>query len=694
MAKKPAPPPKPTKAAPKPPKAPTPRGDSTSDATLGRRVEPAKVWDERLLAANKVYDTWSKEYDCPKLDKYYRGKHWHGLAETEAEKKYVINLIFATVETQLPTLLFSKPKVVVEARPEHEQTANSDADNRATLIQQALQTRVDDPKLHFTFQTTLSLRDAYSRFAMVEVGYTADWIDNPNAGKPVLNDKDEPMTDGDGAEVMQPTKLLKPQTKESLFVKRVSPNSFRCSPGRNLLEANDWVAYAEWFHLEDVKKNPDYTNTDDLKPTGSIATGSDDEDVSADPEQKRHVGQVRLWKIWDLRTKTRHVYAEGHKRLLQTGKAFEALPLFDLKFYELPDAFYPLPPLYNWISPQDELNESAEMRKVHRRRAVRRYMREPSVKREEFEKLETGEDMVCIEVAKINPPPIAPIQDAPLDGATWQQLAATKDDFLQITGVSGEARGSQETETTATQANIVNVRAQMRESRARAQVADWLGRICRHMLITIRESMQLPFMVQRSVDPFAFQSDPTQVARGAKGWKEIKAEDLGDLDVDVKIDVASLSPVAEDNQRQQWNIVLQLFTNPALVTMLMEPDPNAPQQVSPLLRKTLMLNGITSDQEIQTIWRIAQALMAKLTAAASAKATAEQRPERMKISLGLKGEDLHDPLVRQVFVREEMLQDVPPVPAVPDNGDGGGAGIPPPPGGPSTGMPAPAASVG
>jgi len=689
MAKKPTAPPK----APK--KAPTPRGDSQSEATPPGRPDPAKVWDERLTAANKVYDTWSKEYDCPKLDKYYRGKHWHGLAETEAEKKYVINLIFATVETQLPTLLFSKPKVLVEARPDHETTANSEADSRATLIQQALQTRVDDPKLHFTFETTLSLRDAYSRFAIVEVGYTADWIDNPNAGKPMLNDRDEVMADSEGEAVLQPDKVLKEKSKESLFVKRVAPNSFRCSPGRNLLEANDWVAYAEWFYVEDVKKNPDYTHTADLKATGSVAT-SDDEDASADPDQKRHAGQVRVWKIWDLRTKTRHVYAEGHKRLLQTGKAFEALPLFDLKFYELPDAFYPLPPLYNWISPQDELNESAEMRKVHRRRAVRRYMREPSVKKEEFEKLETGEDMVCIEVPKITPPPIAPIPDAPLDGATWQQLAATKDDFLQITGVSGEARGSQETETTATQANIVNVRAQMRESRARAQVADWLGRICRHMLVTIRAQMQLPFMVQRSVDPFSFPSDPTQVARGAQAWKEIKAEDLGDLDVDVKIDVASLSPVAEDNQRQQWNIVLQLFTNPALVTMLMEPDPKAPQQVSPLLRKTLMLNGISSDQEIQTIWRIAQALMAKLTAAAQAKAGAEQRPEPMKLSLSLKGEDLANPLVTWILRREELLQNAPLPPAMPDgsDGSGGGAGIPGPPGGPATGIPAAPASVG
>lgn len=674
-------------------KKPTaPKAAKTTEAPPPGRPNPAKLWQERLLAADKVYNTWSQEYDCPRLDKYYRGKHWHGMAETEAEKKYVINLVFATVETQLPSLLFSRPKVNVEARPDHQQTANSGADTRATLMEQALQTRIDDPKLHFTFETTLALRDAYARFALVEVGYTADWIDNPNAGKPVLNDKDEAMKGADGAELTQPAKLIKPRTKESLFVKRVAPNSFRCSPGRNLLEANDWVATYDWFYLDDVKKNPDYRNTADLKATGSIDTMEDD--GSADPDAKKHAGQVRLWKIWDLRLKVRHVYADGHKLLLQQDKPFETLPLFDLKFFELPDAFYPLPPLYNWISPQDEINESAEMRKVHRRRAVRRYMREPQVKETEFDKLETGDDMVCIEVPKVNPPPIVPIEDAPLDTGIWTQLGATHDDFLQITGVSGEARGAPEKNETATQANIVNVRAQMRESRARAQVADWLSRICRHMLVVIRSQMQMPFMVRQSVDPFSAQTDPLHVGQAAQAWKEIKAEDLGDLDVDVKIDIASLSPVAEDTLRQQWNIVLQLFTNPALVAILMEPDPNNPKQVSPLLRKTLMLNGITSDQEIQGIWRIAQAMMAKLTAAAQAKAGAEQRPEPMKISLALKGEDLLNPLVLAVFKREEMLQNWLP-PAVPEGMDGTGTGAPiaatP---GTNTGIPAPAGGVG
>jgi hypothetical protein len=51
-----------------------------------------------------------------------------------------------------------------------------------------------------------------------------------------------------------------------------------------------------------------------------------------------------------------------------------------------------------------------------------------------------------------------------------QELAATKDDFASSAASAGEARGVPEAKT-ATQANIVNVRAELRESRARNQVA-------------------------------------------------------------------------------------------------------------------------------------------------------------------------------------------------------------------------------
>jgi hypothetical protein len=674
------------------------RGGSRDDAE--REV---KLWAKRLLKGTKDYDAWAKEYDVKYLEKYYLGKHWKGLTEIEAAKKYVINLVFATVETQLPSLLFSKPTVEVEPRPDHEQTSpESDAPGRATLIQQMLQTYVDDPELHFGFLTTLALRDAYPRFALMEVGYTADYIDNPNVGKPILDERENPLVASDDQPVLQPKKIRKPGSKESLYLKRVAPQAFRCSPGRNLLEHNDWNAYYEWQYVSDVQQNKDYTGTEDLKGTGRLANTAEEETHDRDPDKERDLeGQVKIWKIWDMRAMERITLAEGHKTVLQR-KAFTYLPLAALKFFEIADSFYPLPPIYNWISPQDEINESREMAKIHRRRAVRRYMRESSVDPKEIEKLETGEDMTVIEVAKCEPAPIVAIQDAELGQATmWTNLAATHDDYNQITGVSGEARGMPEADT-ATQANIINQRAQVRESRARVQVAEWLAGIVRLMLLTVREHMQLPIMVKRMADPWAPPGPEQQET--AEEWQAIEAESVDELDVDIKIDVASLSPVAEDQQRQWWGIILQIFTNPATASLLMEPDPLAPQAPSPLFRETLNLYGMKSERKVRTMWRIGQALQAKMTAAAQAAATKDQKPQPMTLSLALKGDDFANPqlgpLLYLILQREEGIaaQTAPAHPAVPTSGapaDGGkGLTAMPAAPGPTTGTPTAAPGAG
>lgn len=683
------------KASPPPPRKALKKGEVPKSADSGPTPsKEAKAWQAKVTRGNKQYAKWAEDYDVKHLEEYYLGRQWKGEAEEAAKRKYVINLIFATVETQLPSLLFSRPKVTVEARPNHEQTSGSDAAGRATLIEQMLQTFIDDRDLHFGFITTLSLREAYPRFGMVEVGYTADYIDNPNADKPILKDDDKtPMTGDDGEPVRQPKRKLQ---KESLYLKRVPAKDFRCYPGRNILEENDWVGYPEWHYVSDVKANKAYANTATLKATGTIADAKDDT-ADRDVEHVSREDMVRLWKIWDLRAKKKIVFAEGHDQILME-KAFTFLPLAGLKFYEIGDKYYPLPPIYNWISPQDEINESREMSRVHRRRAVRHYLRDPRFAQVEFEKLETGEDMSCAEVA--NPAgALVPVESAPLEGATWQQLAATKDDFNLITGVGGEARGVPEADT-ATQANIINIHASLRESSARQLVANWLGDLVRLMLLTIRESMQLPMMVRTSTDPFAkrpaVQPDPvgnTIAAAGARTldeWKEIKSEDIADLNVDVKIDVASLSPVAEDAQRQQWNTVLQLLTSPQLGMVLFMPNPDAPSDPSPLLRKTLTLNGIKSDQEIREIWRVGQAVIAQ--ASQSAQVSTAAQADKPRISYAFS--DLSDPLAREAFLRAEGLQNtaaamaLQPGGAAPPTDRGGGAPVLPAQPGSASGTPA------
>lgn len=617
---------------------PQPDREAPKDTDTIRAEQRVKRWEERLTRSNKVYEEWQDEFECKHLDQYYDGKQWRGISEEEAKGRYVTNLVFATVESQLPSLLFSKPKVKVEARPTHQQTLGNEAGARATLIEQACQTVFDDPKVKLPFQTSLALRDAYARYGVVEVGYSADWIDNPNAGKPVLLEDKTPVQDESGEPVTEPKRVLAKGSKETVYLRRIDPDTVRVSPGRNVLSENDWVAYYEWVPRNDVRRNPEYDHAEDVEATGKLEPSTDDE-YDAMSELGKRAGMVKLWKIFDLRRKVRLVHAEGHKHLLQE-KPMPECGLAVLKFYERRNSFLPVPPIFNWLGPQDEINETRESMRTHRRRFVRRYMAEPGVDKTELEKLENGPDGTTVNVPKTTPPMIVPIQDAPLHPQnTTEELATTKQDLNDIAGVTGESRNTPSAPT-ATQANIMNVRQSIRESRARQQVADWLAEIARLILLVMRERMVLPWMVKKTVDPFAAMQDPQNVLTSAKLWQQIKSEDLADLDVDISIDVASLSPVAEDAQRNQWNVVLALLSNPQLGMWLFTPNPQAPQEPTPLLRKTLVLNGITSDQEIREIWRVGQAILSQAAEAAAAQAALSKQPEPMKLSLSLKAEDL------------------------------------------------------
>lgn len=570
----------------------------------------AKRWDERITAANRVYDAWAKQFEVTQLRRYYEGQQYRGLTDEQAKDKYVINLIFPTIETQQPALLFYRPKVKIDARPGHADDANSQAPARASLCESTVQTYIDDPKVAFKDETILALRDAPFLFSVVEVGYSADWIENPSAGKPLLA--------GDGKEIegtQQPAKVVKPGS-ETLYVKRIPPQTYRVSlSGNNLLERNDWAGYYEWHYVEDLKANARYSNTANVKPSATIADGQTDA-TTVDSERQKHSGMVKVWKIWDLRAKTRFVKVDGATKFLLEDEPFAFLPHAVLKFFERSDEFYPLPPVFNWLDPQDEINESRDMQKVHRQRFKRRYTyRKEAIDKTELDKLETGEDGVYAEAKEANP--IEPVPDAPLDGSTWTQLAATKEDFNFISGASSEARGVPQADT-ATQANIIEGHSQVRESSARSKVGDWLAGIARLMLLTLRAKMQLPFWVALNNDPFA--GDQAALAQTAVNWKRVTSKELGDLDVDVKVDIASLSPVSLEAERFSWNQVLALLTNPALLMLLMEPNPQSPDQPSPLLRKTLGYYNIKSDTEVKEIWRVGQSVVQKQQLAAAAAA--------------------------------------------------------------------------
>jgi hypothetical protein len=405
------------------------------------------------------------------------------------------------------------------------------------------------------------------------------------------------MVGSDGNKVIQPDRILGPKG-EFIYCRHIPAEQWRVpAASKPVTLHNDWVAYYEWVYTSDVKRNPAYKNRTQVKDGGRVMG---DQAQNYGVGEAERAGMVKIWKIWDIRAQKRYVYAEGGDKFLLEAD-YKVWPFVDLRPHPRLKSWYPVPPVYNWIDPQRELNDTRDSQRVHRKRMYRRYqVQENSVSDEELEKMTTGGDGVIVKVRQLDL--IRPIQDAPLDQAVMSNVGIAREDFAYVSGIAGEARGVSESNT-ATQANIIDTNAKIRDSYSRAQVGKWLGKSCFALIETAQKFMVEPIVIAVNVDPIG-QMAKAEADRVSHLWKEITMEDLGDLCYEMEVEVESLSPVSEDQQREKWMQFLQIVLgNPTLMIALL---------ASPaLFRKTAGFFGIRSDREIREVGNAMQQVLAQ-----------------------------------------------------------------------------------
>lgn len=539
----------------------------------------------------KVRKQWEEDFKCDLLEGYYTGlDQW----PEDHEDQYTINLCHSSVEQRKPSMLFNRPKFTVRPRQGRSDDPMTNIEERVRLREDTLNTFLNNDEVGFMDETKTALHEAHFRFGMIEVGYDAESVDNPNAGQPVKDTKGNDMVGSDGKAVTEGATIVQ---AESLWVKRIpAANVVFPLNSHNILRRNEWVAYSEWHYIDDLKRHKGYQNTEKLKSKGQIkhqfdAQGGGEEDPADLTDEQKRQGMVKIWKMWDNKAKKKYVWADNTKFFLLKGEPFKVLPLAMLKFYPILDSAYPVPVMFNWKSPQDELNETRTGQKIHRKRFCRRYkVIEGKMRQEELAKLKSGGDGTIFLVPNLDV--IAPLEDAQLDRAILANVPTTREDFFYVSETTGEQVGVAESDT-ATQANIIDVNTRIRQTQARELVAKWLADICFIMLQTIEDKMALPFWIMKNVDPLAPMA-MAEAARVAANWMEIKkVSQLGSLTYDVVVDMEQLSPVTEDTRRMQHEKALTMLVTPGIPLLLASSES--------LLKRTLSYMGIRGDKEVQEI---------------------------------------------------------------------------------------------
>ena len=564
------------------------------------RKETASIWSARIFAAQEHKDKWAKKFKVQELIEAYYGFQWDE-CDTEAYRAYVMNMIFSSIDVKTPSLLFNEPVYNVSPRPAKFDFDPNGARARARLKEDVLNYFAQGGIEDFSQEVELCILDAWFAFGVLEIGYSADYVMNPNAGKPYLVSDRSVLTDKNGKVVEQPEILT---DSERLYARRIpSERFFVGGIDPTNLNRCSWYGYIDYIRKEDLlasAKTNDGYNVKAIHDSNSYSPDSGKWNTSKFHfiNELRNVEQVEfdvvtVWKIYDMRSKRMYMFNEDVSDIFYSAP-FNRPKHFAIKFRPMLKGWYPLPIVFNWISPQSEINETREAARIHRRRFQRKYVtRKGAFEEEELEKLINGGDGTWAQAEGDANTAVVPVPSANLTAQHDQAILTSRDDFNIISGTSAEQRG-QSDRTTATQSQIKERRSAIRESRDKEVVGAWLCQIGKEILLTARENLVLPFWVKISQDTPGLFEEANFIQ---EQYEIIASEDLGDEDFNVKIRVSSMSPIDQAEEKERMVEFLSIVSQFPQVAM-------SPVLVQEIADRT----GFRNERAVADLVRMAQLL--------------------------------------------------------------------------------------
>ena len=597
-----------------------PAGPMNDAEEKQREEKVVKLLFKRISQAKKTKEKWEQNYEVDRSHDYVRGfqRDQDDEKDAQGDRRYQINKILSALKAKIPKIFYYHPYIRIRPSRSREDAPGGTINQRAQLLQDTVNSIIQQKDTRFKPECLSALKESHWAFGVVEVGYEADWVENPFKRKPRLVENEDVERDMvEAGAIPDPDSpmaafadLDQVPSYESFYVKHIpAKNFFVSSNDRTDTLSMDWVGYWEWMFVNDVKKA--YDNTEDLEATGKETIGEAGTDKELAPHysvnEEIPPDMVRVWKVWDLREKLRYVIAEGHDRILKETD-FDYLPVYDIRLEVMPGEWYPVPPVYQQLTEQDEFNDGREFLRLVRKGTRPRFAYDKhAFTQDELEKLENDEFGVFIGVDNTNMQPIQPIQQPTFAEAALRTLTLADTGFSEQAASSPQARLTRGSggAPTATEVQELSQMGDVRDSYEQQEVADWLSDVAAGLLSCAIERMTLPQWVLINTDPHsqAVAMDAMQISTYLNQIKNpippevekiamsmhqqerqlVSQADLsaayGDGRWDVTVDIESMSPVSESQHAARIMQAMNLIASPGVGQLL---------SLSPPLLKTML----------------------------------------------------------------------------------------------------------
>ena len=563
----------------------------------------ATSWRSRLDLANKTYNSWAIAFKCAVLEEYYEGRQWKFNTYFSSDP-YVIKLVYSTIKIKSASLLLSYPEYKITPKPGNADYSQEIAMQSAQLKEDVLNTIVSDEKEAIGNTMQLVFLDSMFRFGVIEVGYAADWLRNPLAQRPQLNlaknvvgeldDIDETVTI-DNPKIISISEEL--PDNEKIYFKHVSARRFRVGKHDSQeLDRCDWVGYYEFVNLNDLKviKNIDSDLLNSSVDQSTTEANAKDYTSKGIAEEGKDPMATKVWHIWDLRSKERLLILDANCEILWKD-TFKRCPIKGLRWDLRLDSWYPIPPVFQWLSPQNEYNETREMMRSHRKRFVRKFqISGDDIDEEEIDKFTNGEDGALIKVPR--PDAISPIQNPKLDSTVSDALVISKADFNEVSGVSSQDRGTAD-RTTATEAQRLAQKADLRDQAENSIIIKLMTEIGREALYLARERFVEGTWAKITSDPGETLMSEVQEN---PAYKWVTTEELDDgYDFKIIAEIISTSTLRNEDEKAKFVSFLSIVNQFPQVAL------------SPILvREAAYRSGYRNERAIKDMQRMAMLALA------------------------------------------------------------------------------------
>ena len=218
-----------------------------------------KEWKERVHVAKNIHKE-RVERKVKLFRDYYRGKQW-GSDTTHLSSYHdqtVDNMVFSNISSILPSILLTNPKIFVNPRNKPRRTKQGLFDTIQAAILLEMLANYDIKELNIKRQWRMALVDALiGDFGYLRLGYTAE------------TEKFQTKKSSGGKTMIEEHELIR---GDNVFAVRGSPLDLIRDPKSkdHFLEDAGWIAFRWVKPLDDVRANPKYSNTKNLKTNFSI----------------------------------------------------------------------------------------------------------------------------------------------------------------------------------------------------------------------------------------------------------------------------------------------------------------------------------------------------------------------------------------------------------------------------------------